>query len=48
MKCPFCNQENTRVIDSGRFRIITLSEEDASAMNVEKGLLPMKRLRPFL
>ena len=43
MKCPYCGNPDTRVIDSRQQRIIVLSEEDVLAMNVASVLQLMKR-----
>ena len=43
MKCPYCGNPDTRVIDSRPAEIIVLSEEDVLAMNVVSVLQLMKR-----
>jgi transcriptional regulator NrdR family protein len=48
MKCPFCNKDNTRVIDSRPADEKNSFEEDVSVMNATEDLLHMKRLKRSL
>ena len=48
MKCPFCGNEDTRVIDSDLQMIILLLEEEGSVISATRDLPPMKRWRPYL
>ena len=43
MKCPFCNQENTRVIDSRPVQEIIRFADADNAMNVINASPRMKR-----
>ena len=43
MKCPYCGNPDTRVIDSRPAEDIVLSEEDVPVMNVVSVLQLMKR-----
>ena len=47
MKCPFCNQDNTRVVDSRPAMTTLPSGEEECVMRVENDLPLMRKWRRF-
>ena len=45
MVCPYCNKEETNVVDSRKTMKVTLLEEEESALSVNYASLRMKKLK---